>query len=141
MDVLELLARIKYMGENDFLAAEYDKKSGKLVNSSAVVEVLKQVQSLLPEEKGPLEAANSMHELNEEQRDEAIDNAGNKVADLRQAFQRKMSTNRGAIGLIEQLVANLGNKNECNRIIEDMKELVQANADPDYVPGVENENL
>lgn len=99
---LELLMAIHKMYANNELAAEFDKRTNKMVNSAELQSLMAEVKTYLPEELSGGQAAKAMREL--ESRDEAIEKAGAKVIDMRKEFLKRMSANGGALGLTKQLV-------------------------------------
>lgn len=122
---LELLSALYTMYKDGELNNEFDKTKNKMVTSSQLDAIMKDVKSVLPAELSPLESAKRMRELPEEKVDEAIEASNGKVVDMRKMFQRKMSENRGAIGLTQQLVEAIdnGDLEEQERITGLMKEL------------------
>jgi len=102
-NAIELLIDLHKMFQNGELAAEFNSKRNKMVNSDKLKAVMAEVEKVIPvSSMEPRSAANAMRNL--EDRDEAIEAAGDKVVDMRKEFQLKMSQNGGALGLTKQLV-------------------------------------
>lgn len=122
---IELLIELHNMYEDGELAAEFDNKRNKMVNSDKLKSIMSDVESIIPAKMEPRQAAEAMRSLAD--RDEAIAAAEDKVIDMRKLFQAKMSENGGALGLTKQLVDAI-NSNENGRaaqILMDMEELVK----------------
>ena len=122
---IELLIELHKMFQNGELAAEFNSKRNKMVNSNKLKAVMLEVEKVIPvSSMEPISAAKAMREL--EDRDEAIEAAGNKVADMRKEFQLKMSQNGGALGLTKQLVGAIesGDFTKVALVTADMMELV-----------------
>lgn len=122
---IELLIELHKMFQNGELAAEFNSKRNKMVNSNKLKAVMLEVEKVIPvSSMEPLSAAKAMREL--EDRDEAIEASGNKVADMRKEFQLKMSQNGGALGLTKQLVGAIesGDFTKVALVTADMMELV-----------------
>jgi hypothetical protein len=84
---------------------QFDKDTQKMVTSAGVEALIKEAKSYLPEKLKPLEAAKRMRDLNEDERDQLIKDADEaRIIDLRKRFQKKMSINQGAQGIVARLV-------------------------------------
>jgi microcompartment protein CcmL/EutN len=95
------------MYDNGELASEYDTKRNKMVNSLELIAIMEDVKELIPEALSPIEAAREMRQLEEKERQKAIEESKRKVIDMRKHFQNKMSLNGGALGLTEMLIHGL----------------------------------
>ena len=122
---LELLSALYSMYKEGDLNNEFDKTKNRMIASSQLVALMKDVASVLPEELKPLEAAKRMRELPIEEVDKAIAESDGKVVDMRKAFQRKMSLNGGALGLTKQLVdaQNSGDIEKAQEVMQLMHDL------------------
>lgn len=127
-DPIELLIALHKMYLNDELAAEFNSKRNKMVNSKKLKSLMAEVEEVIPVANlEPGEAARAMRDLKD--RDAAIEAAGSKAVDMRKEFQLKMSQNGGALGLSKQLVeaVNAGDTSRAAEILMDMEELVKQN--------------
>ena len=124
---IELLIEMHKMFMNGELAAEFNSKRNKMVNSDKLKALMAQIEEVIPASMEPLTAAKSMREL--EDRDAAIEAAEDKVVDMRKEFQLKMSQNGGALGLAKQLVEAMNDSDtgRATDILFDMEELVKQN--------------
>jgi microcompartment protein CcmL/EutN len=95
------------MYDNGELASEYDTKRNKMINSLELIAIMEDVEELIPEALSPIEAAREMRQLEEKERQKAIEESKQKVIDMRKHFQNKMSLNGGALGLTEMLIRGL----------------------------------
>jgi microcompartment protein CcmL/EutN len=95
------------MYDNGELASEYDTKRNKMINSLELIAIMEDVEELIPEALTPIEAAREMRQLEEKERQKAIEESKQKVIDMRKHFQNKMSLNGGALGLTEMLIRGL----------------------------------
>lgn len=126
-DPIELLSALYEMYSDGLLAAEFDKKKNKMVNSADLEHLMSEVEQIIPAKLKPKEAAAAMRALDEEARDQAIKESKDKVIDMRRHFREKMSKNGGALGLTKRLVEAL-EKNDLmavGLITMDMQELVK----------------
>lgn len=126
-DPIELLSALYEMYTDGLLAAEFDKKKNKMVNSAELDHLMTEVEQVIPPKLKPKEAAEAMRALDEEARDQAIKESKDKVIDMRRHFREKMSKNGGALGLTKRLVEAL-EKNDLmavGLITMDMQELVK----------------
>lgn len=123
---LELLSALYTMYVDGELNNEFDKTKNRMTTSAQLDALMKDVKSVLPEELSPLEAAKRMRNLPEPEVDAAIEASNGKVVDMRKEFARKMSINRGAIGLTEQLVTamKVNDHESIENVMSLMKELV-----------------
>ena len=123
---LELLLALYKMYTNGELAAEFDKRTNKMVNSTALQNIMTEVGAILPEELSGKQAAQAMRQLEPEVRDASIENAGDKVIDMRKEFLKRMSENGGALGLTKQLIKAIadGDTASALTITQNMAELV-----------------
>jgi microcompartment protein CcmL/EutN len=78
-----------------------------MVNSLELIAIMEDVKELIPEALSPIEAAREMRQLEEKERQKAIEESKRKVIDMRKHFQNKMSLNGGALGLTEMLIHGL----------------------------------
>ena len=124
---IELLIEMHKMFMNGELAAEFNSKRNKMVNSDKLKALMAQIEEVIPASMEPLTAAKAMREL--EDRDAAIEAAEDKVVDMRKEFQLKMSQNGGALGLAKQLVEAMNDSDtgRATDILFDMEELVKQN--------------
>ena len=124
---IELLIELHNMYESGELAAEFDSKRNKMINSEKLKGVMSEVEKLIPAKMEPKQAAEAMRNLGEKERDEAIKEAEGKVIDMRKQFQIKMSENGGALGLTKKLVKALQEDDfiTVGLITMDMQELVE----------------
>lgn len=124
---IELLIELHKMFMNGELAAEFNSKRNKMVNSDKLRALMSEVEQVIPASMEPLSAAQAMRNL--EDRDAAIEAAEDKVVDMRKEFQLKMSQNGGALGLAKQLVEAMNNSDTSRAadILFDMEELVKHN--------------
>jgi hypothetical protein len=106
-DPIELLIELYTMYDNGELASEYDTKRNKMINSLELIAIMEEVEELIPEALTPIEAAREMRQLEEKERQRAIEESKQKVIDMRKHFQNKMSLNGGALGLTEMLIRGL----------------------------------
>ncbi len=106
-DPIELLIELYTMYDNGELASEYDTKRNKMINSLELIAIMEDVEELIPEALTPIEAAREMRQLEEKERQKAIEESKQKVIDMRKHFQNKMSLNGGALGLTEMLIRGL----------------------------------
>jgi hypothetical protein len=106
-DPIELLIELYTMYDNGELASEYDTKRNKMINSLELIAIMEDVEELIPEALSPIEAAREMRQLEEKERQKAIEESKQKVIDMRKHFQNKMSLNGGALGLTEMLIRGL----------------------------------
>jgi hypothetical protein len=106
-DPIELLIELYTMYDNGELASEYDTKRNKMINSLELIAIMEDVEELIPEALTPIEAAREMRQLEEKERQKAIEESKRKVIDMRKHFQNKMSLNGGALGLTEMLIRGL----------------------------------
>lgn len=107
---------------------EFDKDKQQMVTSAGVTALIKQAQACLPEKIGNLEAATRMRNLTDAERDKLIADAEDaRVVDMRKEFQRRMSVNGGAQGLLAKLVeANATGDNEAiGEVLEDATALLR----------------
>lgn len=126
-DPIELLSALYEMYTDGLLAAEFDKKKNKMVNSADLEHLMSEVEQIIPAKLKPKEAAAAMRALDDEARDQAIKESKDKVIDMRRHFREKMSKNGGALGLTKRLVEAL-EKNDLmtvGLITMDMQELVK----------------
>lgn len=84
---------------------EFDRDTQKMVTSVGVQSLIKDAHNCLPEKLKPREAAARMRDLSEAERDKLLEDADKeRVVDMRKHFQKKMSENGGAQGIIQRLV-------------------------------------
>lgn len=126
-DPTGLLIELYEMYLNGELATEYSKTHNTMVNSERVDMIMAEVEELIPEKLEPLKAAEAMRRMEENARNIAIKESENKVIDMRQHFQIKMSENGGALGLTKQLIKALEEDDllTIGAITMSMKELVE----------------
>lgn len=99
--IRDFLKHVKKVGIYD----EFDKDSQKMVTSKEITALIKQAEACLPEKIGNMEAANRMRNLTIAERDKLIADAdAERIVDMRKEFQKKMSINGGAQGLLAKLV-------------------------------------
>ena len=98
---------LKYV-EKVVIYDEYDKETNKMKTSVGVLNLIKQAKESMPEELSGGEAAALMKDLSDDHRDSLIKSAGDRVYDARTQFARKMASNAGARGLLEQIVKSDG---------------------------------
>lgn len=124
---IELLIELHNMFVEGELAAEFDKKKNKMVNSDKLEAIMSEVVKVIPEKKEPRQAATAMRELSEKERDEAIEASDDRVIDMRKLFQQKMSENGGALGLTRKLIKALEEDDivTVGLVTMDMQELVK----------------
>jgi hypothetical protein len=104
---IELLIELHNMYSKGELAAEFDNRRNKMVNSDKLKSIMSDVENLIPSKLEPKQAADAMRRMEEEERDKAIKEAEDKVIDMRKQFQSKMAENGGALGLTKRLVKAL----------------------------------
>lgn len=126
-DPTGLLIELYEMYLNGELATEYNKTHNRMVNSEQVDMIMAEVEELIPEKLEPLKAAEAMRKMEENARNLAIKESEDKVIDMRQHFQIKMSENGGALGLTKQLIKALEDDDfmTIGAITMSMKELVE----------------
>jgi len=126
-DPTGLLIELYEMYLNGELATEYNKTHNRMVNSEQVDMIMAEVEELIPEKLEPLKAAEAMRKMEEKARNLAIKESEDKVIDMRQHFQIKMSENGGALGLTKQLIKALEDDDfmTIGAITMSMKELVE----------------
>ena len=124
---VELLLALYKMYTGGELAAEFDKRTNKMVNSAALQSIMTEVGAILPEELSNKEAAQAMRQLDPAVRDASIESAGDKVIDMRKEFLKRMSDNGGALGLTKQLVQAIadGDTEAAMSITANMIDLVE----------------
>jgi hypothetical protein len=117
---------------------EFDKESQKMITSAGVQSLIQEARSCLPEKLKPVQAANRMRDLNEAERDALIQSSEKeRVIDMRKEFQKKMSENGGAMGIVERLVETVENSDmgDITEILQDAKALIKG---PENVEPLEN---
>jgi citrate lyase alpha subunit len=126
-DPTGLLIELYEMYLNGELATEYNRTHNRMVNSEQVDMIMAEVEELIPEKLEPLKAAEAMRKMEENARNLAIKESEDKVIDMRQHFQIKMSENGGALGLTKQLIKALEDDDfmTIGAITMSMKELVE----------------
>lgn len=126
-DPTGLLIELYEMYLNGELATEYNRTHNRMVNSEQVDMIMAEVEELIPEKLEPLKAAEAMRKMEENARNLAIKESEDKVIDMRQHFQIKMSENGGALGLTKQLIKALEEDDllTIGAITMSMKELVE----------------
>lgn len=113
--------------ENVGIYDEFDKDTQKMVTSNGVESLIKEAQSYLPEKLKPLAAANRMRNLSDAHRDTLIAIAeADKIIDMRQAFQKKMSINGGAQSIVKHILDAIDAQDEesFKEALQDAKALV-----------------
>lgn len=113
---------------------KFDKDTQQMVTSPGVEALIKEAQSYLPKKLGKGEAAKLMRNLSDEEREKLIAAAeDDRVIDLRKTFQRKMSENGGAQGIVTQLVEALesGDNSLVGEAIENAQNLVKGLKNPE----------
>lgn len=127
MKEIELLSRLYTLYMDDRLASLWDEEIGDLENDPELDEIMAEVYEFLPEELTGEEASQRMREMPAEVLDKAIEDAGDKVIDMRKIFRQKMSQNGGALGLTGNLVEalNSGDSDKFSETIALMKQLVE----------------
>ena len=125
-DPIDLLIQLHNLYESGGLAAEFDKQKNKMINSAELISIMSDVEKIIPEKMEPRQAAEAMRKLEEDERDEAIKAAEEKVIDMRKQFRLKMSENKGALGLTKKLVKALEENDlaTVGQVTMDMAELV-----------------
>jgi len=95
-------------------------------HSAELISIMSDVEKIIPEKMEPRQAAEAMRKLEEDERDEAIKAAEEKVIDMRKQFRLKMSENKGALGLTKKLVKALEENDlaTVGQVTMDMAELV-----------------
>ena len=124
---VELLIELHNMFENGELAAQFDKRRDKMINSETLVSLMSEVKELIPSRLEPKQAADSMRKLEDKEREEAIKAADTKVIDMRKEFLLKMSENGGALGLTKKLMKAVEENDlvTIGLVTMDMQELVK----------------
>lgn len=120
---IDLLARVLQFNEENYLAGSYDKKSGKMENYPEIDTLIKDIKAVVPMQIDNKEAASKMRHL--EDPDNAIEQAGEKVIDLRDDFRKKIAINKGAMGLIDRF-HEASTDEERDEVIFLMKKLAEA---------------
>ncbi len=126
--ISEFLKYVETVGIYD----EFDKDAGKMVTSQGVQSLIKSAKSYLPAKLKPAAACILMRDLTDDERDKAIaDSEAGRIIDMRKEFQRRMSKNNGAQGLLAQLVdaAERGDFTSLEDIMADAKILVEEQHD------------
>lgn len=126
--------------EKEGIYDKFDPDTQKMITSPGVEALIKEAETYLPKKLKPLEAANLMRDLTEDERTRLIEaDEQNRIVDMRKHFQLKMSKNKGAQGLIEKLVqaVDTGDNSQAAQIIEDARALVHG---PENVFQSENDN-
>jgi hypothetical protein len=126
---VELLIELHNMFENGQLAAEFDNRRNKMINSETLVLLMSEVKEHIPSRLEPKQAADARHEekLEDKEREEAIKAADTKVIDMRKEFLLKMSENGGALGLTKKLMKAVEENDlvTIDLVTMDMQELVK----------------
>lgn len=133
--VRDFLAYIEKVGIYD----QFDAETQKMTTSPGVQKLIKDAHTYLPEKLKPLEAATRMRDLTDAERDQMIKTAdADRVVDLRKKFQRKMSLNGGALGIVERIThaVDVNDTDELAKAFLDAKALVDG---PENVPQVAND--
>jgi hypothetical protein len=102
----------------------YDPDENAMVTSDEMTDLINMATMILPERLEPEEAAQKMRLLSKDERDFFIGEDQEHVIDMRDEFNLKMVENRGARGLLSQLVAaqSRGDLVEMKRLMETAKE-------------------
>jgi hypothetical protein len=124
---VELLIELHNMFENGQLAAEFDNRRNKMINSETLVSLMSEVKEHIPSRLEPKQAVDAMKKLEDKEREEAIKAADTKVIDMRKEFLLKMSKNGGALGLTKKLMKAVEENDlvTIGLVTMDMQELVK----------------
>jgi hypothetical protein len=83
---------------------EFDKKSGKMVQSDAMKAFVAEARAIVPHAEDGVEADKLNRKLSEAQIDEAAD-AANNVINAQKMFRMKVAANGAARGLLAKVIA------------------------------------
>jgi hypothetical protein len=93
---------LDYVEEYDILDY-YNKQRQKMQRSAGIETLIKRAKTVFPERKPDGESAKLMAELNQEERDKAIE-ASSVVIDTREMFSRRVAKNGGVRRMLREVI-------------------------------------
>jgi hypothetical protein len=104
---------------------EFDPEKNAMITSDDMLNLIAMAEAIIPERVSNDEAAVLMRNLTDDERDFLIGEDKEHVVDARNLFAEKVAMNRGAVGILQQLVEaqERGDTEETERMFTLAKEL------------------